>query len=308
MWKPTTFTPPPAINELAGSLSDSLDNLGTALKDGASGLGGLGLPSLPAPPDPTKDIRKSATGMLSSPVKCMAVTPYQQGVGSRKGDNAYLTPDEAIKTALSRVSDIAGDIGGDIAGEIKDVLETKSALVLLLIAAPEPADFAQALRAFNSVYPIKELQKAERRVSALATLELDKFKIPSAPAFPAWQSASPLSNPTGQAVAGALGAQLALAEGLQALNKAPGAVLSELSAKFEQKAQDAQQKLSALAQGMIGSNPGWFGLYLEGYALELAKLAADFAPPLPAVFKCCSVVVWAGPPEQVKYFKEIFNI
>ena len=233
----------------------------------------------------------------------MAITPYQYGVGSRKGENAYLTPDVGIKTVLGRVGDIAQDI------KTGKGLENfgKSALVILLIAAPEAGQLAQALGAFNAVYPIKDLQKAQRRAAAMATLEIDKFKIPAAPGYPAWQEAGPLQNETGLSVAGATGAQLAIAEGLQAASKAPKDVLGAFAAKLQAKAQEAQNKLAEIANGMLGGNAGWFGLY-EGPVLELARLAAEFTPPLPELYKCCTLVSWAGPPEQVRYFKEAFGL
>ena len=268
MWQPVNFTPPPAIADLADGLAGSLAGLESTLQSGSGGLAGLGLPSLPSLPDVAGPLRAGASEMLASPAKFMAITPFQHGIGERVGENAYLTPADAIKTALTRSNDIAGVIKADNFG--------KSALAFVLIAAPEPGQLAESLRAFNAVYPVKELQKAERRAGALATLEIDKFVIPDAPAFPAWLDAAPLNNAKGQAMNAAAGAQLAFAEGMQAATKAPQAALAEFSAKVQQKAKAAQERLSELASGMMGENPGWFGLYLEGPIVDLLRFAADY--------------------------------
>ena len=304
MWQAVNFTPPPAVQELGEALKEDVQSFCESLSQGASGLGGLGLPSFPTPPDISSSLRAGATDMLASPVKFMAVTPYQYGVGQRKGENAYLTPDVAIKTVLGRVSDVAQEIkSGKGLGTLG-----KSALLMLLIATPEAGQLAQALGAFNEVYPIKELQKIQRRAAAMATLEIDKFKIPAAPGYPAWQEAGALQNKTGLGVARATGAQLAIAEGLQAASKGPSEVLGAFAAKLQAKAQETQNQLKELTSGIFGDSSSWFDFYLEGPGLELARLAAKVAPPLPEIFKCCTVLAWAGPPEEVRYFKETFGL
>ena len=242
--------------------------------------------------------------MLASPVKCMAVTPYTFGVGERKGENAYLTPDVAIKTVFDRVGAISGELAPDNFG--------KSAIVLLLIAAPEPGSLAQALSAFNAVYPIKELQRAERRAGALATLEIDKFVIPPGPAGPVWKNSAPLNNVKGQAMNAAAGAQLALAEGMQAAQKDALAVLSDFGTKVREKARATQDKLAELQASFSGNRPGQnygqFGLYLDGPIVDLLRILSGFAPPLPEVYKCTSLIAWVGTPAQVQYFKEAFGL
>ena len=89
MWQPVNFTPPARIAELGKNLAGSLDSFGGSLSRGADNLGGLSLPSLPTPPDITTPLRAGASDMLASQVKFMAIPPYQYGVGSRKGENAY---------------------------------------------------------------------------------------------------------------------------------------------------------------------------------------------------------------------------
>ena len=69
-----------------------------------------------------------------------------------------------------------------------------------------------------------------------------------------------------------------------------------------------QADLDALRGSMTGSDPGWFGVYLEGLAVELAKLLVKFAPPMDAAFKCCAAVCWYGTKRQVAYYKEAFGL
>jgi hypothetical protein len=181
-------------------------------------------------------------------------------------------------------------------------------LVLVVMAAPDAGRFATSLQRFNAVMPLVELQQAQRRAGALATLEEDKFKVPPAPGYPAWGKASPRRGATGRATDVALGAQLALGEGLEAATASPLERLQGFATRQGATMQRRRADLASLGSSMTGTDPGWFGLYLEGLVAEVARLLVRFVPPLDDAFKCCAAVCWYGRRQQVAYYKEAFGL
>lgn len=306
LWQPLSFTPPASIGAVGDGLSGSLGAVGSAVSSGAASLAGLGLPEGPPPSGGgTADLRNDASGMLASPCPYIAVTPYQQGVGQRRGDRAYLTPQGAISAVVGRMGE-AQDLLAS--GALPNLTEMDTAMVLLVMAAPDEGGLATSLGRFNGVFPITELQQAQRRAGGLAGLERQKFTIPAAPGYPAWGASSPQRGGPGLATSRALGGQLAMAEGLSAVGTSPVARLGAFGAKRQAAMAARQADLDALRGSMTGSDPGWFGVYLEGLAVELAKLLVKFAPPMDAAFKCCAAVCWYGTKRQVAYYKEAFGL
>lgn len=302
-WQGITFTPPAAVNDIAAGVAGHLADAQEALEQGAQAVQGLSLPEPPPFTGIADELRDSAGALLSSQARYIAVTPYMQGIGTRRGDQAFLTPQKAIEVIGSRMLEDA--ISAVTDGELPSL---DTGLVMLVMAAQEPGQLATALNGFNSVFPIPELRQAERRAKALATIELDKFKIPEAPKFPPWGNAAPERSATGLAVSRALGAQLAMAEGLEAAKASATAKLAEFSSKLSVAATQRLQDMQVLADGMTGASDAWHGVYLEGAVATMAPLLAKFAPPLDDSFKCCTCVCWYGTKSQVAYFKEAFGL
>jgi len=303
MWQSVTFTPPAAVNDIAAGLAGHLADAQEALAQGGQALQGLGLPEPPPFIGGADELRESVGALLSSQARYLAVHPYLQGIGTMRGDQAFLTPQKAIEVIGSRMLEDA--ISALSSGELPSF---DTGLVLLVMAAQEPGQLANALNGFNAVFPIPELRQAERRAKALATIELDKFKIPELPKFPPWGNAAPERSATGLAVARALGGQIAMAEGLEAAKVSPAAKLAKFTSKLAAAAEQRQQNLQALAAGMTGASDAWRGIYLEGAVATLAPLLAKFAPPMDDSFKCCVSVCWYGTKSQVAYFKQAFGL
>ncbi len=474
MFQPLTFTPPPSVAALGETLAATLDQAMESIAAGAGALAGLGLPDLPSVPDVGAAARDAVTKLLGSQARYLALTPYQEGIGTRRGDHAYLTPSAAIKTLGDRLSEGAGQFAADLlqkqsanllpglnvkgvfgplqqavdgaldtlrgklgsaldaamedaldgvsknlngvlksaretaegalqqglnsaldaaqktagamvgegldqvmgAGldqamgaartgldeslgqlqallscglaedleaEIQGVLGSLAAaadgamasagsaltgamgsvqnifgdvqtqmldtgLVLVVMAAPDEALMGEALGAFNKVFPITELQQAERRVKALAALELDKFKIPPLPSFPPWGTANPLKSATSKATAAAAGAQTAVAEALAATGQSPAERLASFAQKRVAAVAKQIEDMRDLAASLSGPLTGAFGVYLEGPIAAVAPHLAKFAPPLGDSYKCCTVLCWFGKKAEVAYYKEAFGL
>ena len=301
VFSPISFKPSASLGSIASSMQGALSSAQAGLGAGLGALSSLGS-SNGLPVDNAG--RKQASGTLASPAKFLVISPYTQGVGSRKGEQAYLTP----KDALGKLHASLAIADAELAklweyGKMPD-----TALALIFFASLTPAGLAESLGNFNQVYPIKELEKTMRRAKGLATLEKDKFVIPPKRDPLAWGESCPQKNHTGQealkislgmvaTVEGVAKASQGLASKLQALGKAE-------QAKIVAK-QTALQSLNASMQGEINNASG---LYLEGAGSFIARMLAKAPIPLGENFKCTTLLCWYGTKAQVGYYKESFGL
>lgn len=310
---PVTLSPSQAVTDLAANLTASLESLKEQLAEGAAALGQLDLP-LSGPGDlldGLAKLREAATAGLSTAVKFMAITPFQYGVGTRRGEQGFLTPEQALGALVSRFSDAGDGPGGDEdegGGDDEGGSTEERAIVGLLIASPTQAMLGQALEAFNKVYPIAQLEQACRRAKALATLETDKFVIPKAPGFPPWGKAAPQKDPKGQAVAKALGGMVAAAEGAAKSALAPVDMLADFAKKQAEKLAQKAADLQALAESMTGGFDAWVGFSLQAPAPALFRYLSKLPAPFDPSCKCVSLLLWYGKPEEVRFYKESFGL
>lgn len=281
MWTRVTFAPSPSVAAATAALSGQLAAVRAAW---ASGVSALGL--IPAELGSGGDNQ----ALLTAACACLVVTPYQQGVGQRRGDRGYLTPLAAVRTLAQR-------LGGDsVQG---------SALLLLLLAAPDESSLAATLSTWNAVCPLLELQQAERRAQALAELERTKFTVPSPPEWPAWRPTAPVRD-HGRATVLALGGQAAVAEGIEAPRS--GDILAAFAARRLAALAAQEARLAAAQDRLVGNAPGWYSATLTGTPSDMARALARSEPPLNAAYKCSVAVCWCGIPQQLAYYREIFGI
>lgn len=313
MFQPVRFTPSASVNAVKESIASQLSAASQALAQGVQALNALAGAQPATMPDvaelasvqaTTSDPRETAQTLLGAQVPSLVVTPYQHGIGQRRGEHAYLTPLGAIKAICERMqSALPTNLEAIPTTSLSD-----NAFVLLLIVALTPEGLAEQLANFNAVMPLTELQQAERRARALATLDVDKFVIPPAPSYPAWGVTSPLKGATGKATGKALGAMLASHEGQQAIAASPLAKLCTFGAEQQTALTQKAQDLADIANGMTGSCSGWFGVYLEGAVAEIARLLGTFTPPMDDAFKCSAALCWQGNKQHVAYYKEAFGL
>lgn len=298
---PLCLTPPDTLAALTDSVGAAVESVGKSISTGVAEIGNLALPSLPSLPDllSADALRDTLTNSLEQQAHCLMVSPYQYGIGSRVGEAAWLTPAQAIKQAAQSLGLLTVE---DLTGE--------TALVLVLSAAVDQSAMAQALGDLNTVFPLPELQKLQRRAQAVADLEQTKFIIPAAPAFPPWQQAAPNKLPVARECGRALSALVAQAEGREAAAADPAAVLAEFAKRQAQATSLLQQTLADVAESITTAPPlsGWFGIYADGAAAVAARLLAQLAPPLDERFKCATVLAWYGNKEHVAYYKELFGL
>ena len=293
------FAPPSVTANLAEGLSPALASVQQGFSEGAKSLQGLGLP-----PSGTGELvaqmaaaRQGVTAAVRSPASFMAITPFQYGIGNRKGEYAYLTPEQALTALAGRMADAPQkDLGAELA------------LVVLLVGTVNHAAMAQALTAFNVVFPIPQLEQVCRRAQALATLETDKFVIPKGPGYPAWGQVAPQQNCMGQMVAKALGSMLATGEGAALATTSPTERLAAFGQKQARKIEEKAATLQHLAQSMIGGNDAWTGFSIHATGAALFRYLGKLSLPFDAASKCTSLLCWFGKPDQVAFYRESFGL
>jgi hypothetical protein len=303
---PVSFAPSPAVTSTAEGFSAALEGLQQSFAEGAASLGELSLPASGASGllEQMRQARAAAAETVTAPVRFMAITPFQYGVGVRKGEYSFLSPEQALGTLAERISETGSSAVDDADGD-EDI---ELALVVLIIATQTHALMGQALEAFNKVYPVAQLEQACRRAKALATLETDKFVIPKSPGFPPWAEASPQKDAKGQAVARALGGLVALGEGAAMGAAAPGAILADFGKKQAAKIAQKTTDLAALGESMSGTFDTWAGLCIHGPGPALFRYLAKLQAPFDASCKCTSLLCWFGKPAEVAYYRESFGL
>ena len=97
----TRFGPLFQVERVGGAITA----VGQTTSEGLEDLGNLSLPPLPDMPElPSADeLRKGLATALEGAAHFLEVSPYQYGIGSRRGEVAWLTPAQALRDRKSVV-------------------------------------------------------------------------------------------------------------------------------------------------------------------------------------------------------------
>jgi hypothetical protein len=176
--------------------------------------------------------RAALTGALGEAPLCLVVTPFQSGVGQGSGYQRYLSAPNLLQHMAAKLEDTSDD---------NRPAAPQHALVLMFLATRYD-QLASTLAAFNTLLPMKDLQRAERRAEQLFSLESDKWELPSAGTLPLWGKL-PLERCTITKVAAqTMSGQLSALE-----SYADSTPLGDLSALATRKANQAQSMAKGLA-------------------------------------------------------------
>ncbi|WP_419787302.1 hypothetical protein [Pseudodesulfovibrio sp.] len=239
-------------------------------------------------------LRASMNGLLQAGGRFVCVHPYIHPLGDRRGDYAYLTPQQAVDGMAAKLADPKDlQAGSNLRG------------VFLLLRGVDNAGFAGTLAAFNAVFPITELQLAERRAGWLATLEPDKFVQATGPIHPAWTDQKAHRHPEAVALEKALGGLLGMAEGYDLENTRPE---EELAAVIEKKRAHLQELETAWATitDALKSGQG-LGLVLDGNVGSIHRQLRENLPPVEG-YKLAAVCCWLGNAVDMTFFRELLGL
>lgn len=128
-------------------------------------------------------------------VACLTLTPFQPSVGQGQGLQRFLSANNLLDQLGNHLLDF------------KATSSDNHALVILCLAA-SVAELATGLGRLNTLLPIPELQRCQRRARLLATLESEKWHKPVPASLPQWGHLTPQTLPIPRNTRQALEARL----------------------------------------------------------------------------------------------------
>lgn len=241
-WAPVTMRWPEQATQWMGELSAAKDLAGGELASTAQRLAGLdGLATTNPGPVGGAAAGAIATGraalgsQLGEVPACLAVTPFQSGIGQGRGNQRFLSAPNLLQQLASKLVDPADQ--GKPSGP-------QYALSLLFLSTRFD-QLADTLARFNALLPVPDLVRTERRARHLSRLEAEKWEMPSAGPLPRW-GALPLERCTvTKAAKQSIAGQLAMLESYAA-DSSPMADLAALASRKASQQQGRDQQLADL--------------------------------------------------------------
>lgn len=249
-WAPVTMRWPEQATQWMGELSAAKDLAGGELASTAQRLAGLdGMTSTNPGPVGAAAAgaiaagRAALAGQMGDAPACLAVTPFQSGIGQGRGHQRFLSAPNLLQQLADKLTD-AGDSGLPIGPQY--------ALSILFLGTRYD-QLADTLARFNALLPIPDLVRTERRARHLAQLETEKWVMPQAGPLPRWQSL-PLERCTVvKAAKQSMAGQIAVLESYAA-DSSPMGDLAALAGRKAAQQQGRDQQLNALKALLAGGN------------------------------------------------------
>jgi len=241
---------PEQATQWMGELSAAKDLAGGELASTAQRLAGLdGLATTNPGPVGGAAAGAIATGraalgsQLGEAPACLAVTPFQSGIGQGRGNQRFLSAPNLLLQLAGKLMDQSDQ--GTPSGP-------QYALSLLFLSTRFD-QLADTLARFNALLPVPDLVRTERRARHLSRLEAEKWEMPSAGPLPRW-GALPLERCTvTKAAKQSIAAQLAVLESYAA-DSSPMADLAALASRKASQQQSRDQQLADLKALLANGN------------------------------------------------------
>lgn len=249
-WAPVTMRWPEQATQWMADLDAAKNLAGGELATTAQRLAGLdGLAT--TNPGPVGDAAAGAiaTGraalgsQLGEAPACLAVTPFQSGIGQGRGNQRFLSAPNLLQQLAAKLVDQSDQ--GKPSGP-------QYALSLLFLSTRFD-QLADTLARFNALLPVPDLVRAERRARNLSRLEAEKWEMPSAGPLPRWV-ALPLERCTvTKAAKQSIAGQLAVLESYAA-DSSPMADLAALASRKASQQQGRDRQLADLKAMLATGN------------------------------------------------------
>jgi len=245
-WAPVTMRWPAQATKWMDELGPAKHLAGAELVSTAkrlADLNGLAITN-PGPVGPAAKAavaagRAAMTGQMGQAPACIALTPFQSGVGQGRGYQRFLSAPNLVQR---------------LADKLLDAPEGDQYALAVMFLATRYDQLADSLARFNALMPIAELVRCENRARQLSRLEVEKWALPSARALPLWGTL-PLERCTiTKAAKRSLSGQLSALESYTA-DSSPLADLSGLAARKSAQSAGRDQQLKDLQDQLANPRP-----------------------------------------------------
>lgn len=249
-WAPVTMRWPEQATQWMGDLAAAKDLASSELTNTSTRLAGLdGLATTSPGPvgaaaqDAISTGRAALAGQLGEAPACLAVTPFQSGIGQGRGHQRFLSAPNLLQQLAAKLTDPSDRSrpGG-----------AQHALSLLFLATRYD-QLADSLARVNALLPVPDLVRAERRARHLSRLEQEKWEMPSSGPLPRWQGLPLERCPITQAAKRSMAGQIAALESYAA-DSSPMADLSALASRKAAAAQSRDQQLADLQASLANGS------------------------------------------------------
>ncbi|MCU1740024.1 MULTISPECIES: hypothetical protein [unclassified Pseudomonas] len=303
-WAPVALRWPAESTQWMEGLGPAKDLAGTELVSTALRLADLdGLAT--TNPGPVGEAAEAAVAagrlamaeQLGQAPACLAVTPFQSGIGQGRGNQRFLSAPNLLQQLADKLLDEdARRLAGD-----------QYALALMFLST-RYEQLAETLARFNVLMPVPDLVRSERRARHLSRLDAEKWELPSAGTLPRWGTL-PLERCTiTKAAKQSLSGQLAVLESYA--DSSPLSDLGKLATRKAAQSAARDQQLKDLQDQLANPSPD-SGMVVRqvgpGNTAELRRaLLAGTAPGHEWVL--CAGLVLVGPREGLGFVQELVGL
>jgi hypothetical protein len=297
---------PAKATQWMDDLGHAKELVGTELASTATRLAGLeGMATTnPGPVGPAAKAavaagRAAMMGQMGQAPACMAVTPFQMGMGQGRGYQRFLSAPNLLQLLADKLLDNASP---------QQTNSDQYALAVVFLATGYE-QLARTLSRFNALMPVPELTRAEKRARYLSRLESEKWELPTAGPLPRW-GALPLERCTlTKAARQSLSGQLSALESYTA-DSSPLADLTAMAARKVAQAAERDQQLKDLQDQLANPDPDTAmraRLIGPGNMAELRRgLLTGAAPGHEWVL--CAGLMLVGPKEGLSFVQELVGL
>lgn len=184
--------------------------------------------------------REAMAAQLGEVPACLAVTPFQPGVGQGRGNLRFLAAPNLVQCLADKLVDPSATASAE-----------QHALIILFLATGHE-QLAASLERFNALLPVPDMVRCANRSRQLSRLESEKWILPVSRPLPHWGTL-PLERCTiTKAAQQALSGQIAVLEGYAA-DSSPLADLGRLATKKAAQSRAKDEQLRALQEQL--ANP-----------------------------------------------------
>lgn len=305
-WSPVTMRWPAKSTQWMDGLNAAKDLAGGELASTAlrlTGLDGLATttpgPVAAAAMAAVEAGRAAMAGQLGQAPACIAVTPFQAGAGQGRGYQRFLSAPNLVNLLADKLLDSSGAV----------MLKGEQHALVILFLSTSFEQLAASLARFNTLLPVPELTRAEKRAGHIARLESEKWVVPATGAASRWSSLPLERCAITKATKQALSGQLAVLEGYTA-DSSPLGDLGALAQRKVAQSTARDQQLNTLKAQLANPIPELSTVTRmlgPGNPAELRRqLLADPAPGHEWVL-CCGVML-VGSLEGLSFVQELVGL